>query len=451
MYGLFLGWLLSFIYSGPLFPFIVDAQQYSHSLLFSVMFLVPAVLYFILGNLNLNEDSRKWLMPLSIGVCFLSTIGYLITGKTICSPFLLVVLIVITLLAGIFTMFFIISSTAYFIKFVSHNDAFRAMALIILLANAIVYVVEVLVQNGLVVWAVIVNMLAVILSLILALRVADHEEIERPDYDIALPKRSLLILCGAFFLLNIGGGVVFAVVEPAAIEQSVIATHLYMLPYILAVLAMLTINQRVLKSIDILLTVAAGLIAIGLLLFQFSHIQALLTNMFIQIGYAMLDIMLWGLVGKMCFVYGKSYKIASLTMASNITAVFLGMAGARVLVDQIADPVLAITLIATVCIITAIMAMPFIHRVMIRDLEKGMGNIRTKQEKIKNLKKIKNIELLSAREYEIVQKMLTINTNRDIAKTLYISENTLKTHAKSIYSKLGVKNKKALQDLLKND
>lgn len=34
--------------------------------------------------------------------------------------------------------------------------------------------------------------------------------------------------------------------------------------------------------------------------------------------------------------------------------------------------------------------------------------------------------------------------NKEIAESVFISENTLKTHAKRIYSKLGVKNKKEL-------
>ena len=449
MYGFFLGWLMSFIYSGPLFSFIVDQQQYSYSLLFTVMFLVPAVAYVIIGNLNINEETRRIFLPLSIATCLLSTLIYLLLGNKPQSAFTLTVLIVVTLTAGISTMLFIISSTAYFIKIVPLDSIFKGMALIILIANTIVYMVEILLHHGFVVFAIIVNLLTITISLALAFRIRDREEIVRPDYDIEMPRKTLLILCGAFFLLNIGGGVVFAVVEPAALEQSSISTYLYILPYILAVIAMLTINKRVLRSVDILLTIAAGLVAIGLLLFQFSHISALTTNMFIQVGYAMLDIILWGLVGKMCFVYGKPYKITSMTMSANITAVFFGMAGGRILVNRMEDPILAITLIATVCIITAIMAMPFIHRITIKDLKKGMENIRRNQQRLEDLVRMDNMVLLTAREQEIVEMMLIKKTNHDIANALYISENTLKTHAKSIYAKLQVKNKKELQDLLK--
>jgi len=447
MYGLFLGWLLSFIYSGPLFRIVIDEQHYSYSLLFSLLFLVPAAVFFILGHLNLNEDKKNKLLPLSVFVCLFCSIIYLLTGQMQSSPLLLIILIAATLLIGIFTMFFIISSTAYFVKIVPFNDMFKAMAVIILIANLIVYLVEILTQKGYYTLGIIVNFVSICFAFVFTLMIRDHEEIQRPAYDIPMSKKSLFVICASFFLLNIGGGVVFSVVEPAAIQQSPISTHLYMLPYIFSVIAMLTINQRVQKSLDILLTVAAGLVAIGLLLFQFSHINALITNMFIQIGYAMLDILLWGLVGKMCFVYGKPYKITSFTMASNITAVFLGMVGARILIDQITN--LVLTLFAAVCIITAIMAMPFIHRITINDMEKGIRNIRREQKKMEDLIKINKIERLTTREHEIVQMMLTMDTNREIANALFISENTLKTHAKKIYSKLGVKNKKALRDLLR--
>ena len=52
-----------------------------------------------------------------------------------------------------------------------------------------------------------------------------------------------------------------------------------------------------------------------------------------------------------------------------------------------------------------------------------------------------NLELenpISDREYDVLQKIFTNKTNRQIADELYVSVNTIKTHLKNIYSKLGV-------------
>jgi len=48
---------------------------------------------------------------------------------------------------------------------------------------------------------------------------------------------------------------------------------------------------------------------------------------------------------------------------------------------------------------------------------------------------------ISVREAQIIQLLVTGRTNREIAESLYISENTVKTHVKNIYGKLKVSNR----------
>ncbi|MGP6174158.1 response regulator [Corynebacterium sp. A21] len=50
---------------------------------------------------------------------------------------------------------------------------------------------------------------------------------------------------------------------------------------------------------------------------------------------------------------------------------------------------------------------------------------------------------LSAREIEILQSLSTGASNRELAKSLFISEATVKTHLVHIYQKLGVENRTA--------
>jgi LuxR family maltose regulon positive regulatory protein len=49
---------------------------------------------------------------------------------------------------------------------------------------------------------------------------------------------------------------------------------------------------------------------------------------------------------------------------------------------------------------------------------------------------------LTAREAEVVRLMNSWLTNREIAAELSISENTVKTHARAVYMKLGVTNRR---------
>lgn len=56
--------------------------------------------------------------------------------------------------------------------------------------------------------------------------------------------------------------------------------------------------------------------------------------------------------------------------------------------------------------------------------------------------------ILSRRELEVLDALLSNKPNPDIAQGLFISESTLKTHITRIYKKLEVKNRKELFALI---
>ena len=50
-------------------------------------------------------------------------------------------------------------------------------------------------------------------------------------------------------------------------------------------------------------------------------------------------------------------------------------------------------------------------------------------------------KILTEREQDVFKELSKGTTNNEIAKTLFISVNTVKTHLKNIYGKLNVKNR----------
>ena len=64
---------------------------------------------------------------------------------------------------------------------------------------------------------------------------------------------------------------------------------------------------------------------------------------------------------------------------------------------------------------------------------------------------VKTLDPLTVREQEVLQLILSGKSNLEIAGALFISENTVKTHAKSIFSKYDVSSRAELiSTLLKN-
>ncbi|MEX2244513.1 MAG: response regulator transcription factor [Fimbriimonadaceae bacterium] len=61
-----------------------------------------------------------------------------------------------------------------------------------------------------------------------------------------------------------------------------------------------------------------------------------------------------------------------------------------------------------------------------------------REEQAEVLPTVKADGLLSPREAEVLQLIVAGRTNREIAEALVVSENTVKTHVNSLYSKLEV-------------
>ena len=57
-------------------------------------------------------------------------------------------------------------------------------------------------------------------------------------------------------------------------------------------------------------------------------------------------------------------------------------------------------------------------------------------------------EILSVREREVLELILQNKHRKEIADALYLSENTIKTYTRTLYSKLGVNSREELYTLL---
>lgn len=67
------------------------------------------------------------------------------------------------------------------------------------------------------------------------------------------------------------------------------------------------------------------------------------------------------------------------------------------------------------------------------------------------IKHTKMLDTLTERENEVLQLILSGKSNKEIAEALFISENTVKVHARSIYAKYDVGGRAELiSTLLKN-
>ena len=160
-----------------------------------------------------------------------------------------------------------------------------------------------------------------------------------------------------------------------------------------------------------------------------------------------MDVFMWGLVGLLSYVYNQPYKIVYFTMSANILGVFTGVILSMALPDIQSSENSIPALVSLICAMMGMLIVPMIYKKTVAVLCSDMAILDDEKSRRESLEKIKNFKELTAREKEIAKHLKRDMTNRKIAAELYISENTLKKHAKNIYHKLGVQNKNELKSL----
>jgi DNA-binding CsgD family transcriptional regulator/PAS domain-containing protein len=69
---------------------------------------------------------------------------------------------------------------------------------------------------------------------------------------------------------------------------------------------------------------------------------------------------------------------------------------------------------------------------------------------VKGMRQLQKVYKLTRREIEIIQQLLSGQTNQEIAEALFISLNTAKRHISNIYIKMGIYNKVQLLNMVQN-
>lgn len=124
-------------------------------------------------------------------------------------------------------------------------------------------------------------------------------------------------------------------------------------------------------------------------------------------------------------------------------------------VTSIGLPSAEVTVIAlTVVCFTLVMLPPLNHQLVLLLKSHVYLNVydnMSQSQQTDIIRQIKTLAPLTVREQEVLQLILSGKSNGDIAEALFISESTVKTHARNIFSKYDVSSRAELiSTLLKN-
>ena len=163
------------------------------------------------------------------------------------------------------------------------------------------------------------------------------------------------------------------------------------------------------------------------------------------------DLFWWSILADMLDYSSSPSLIFGLGLSANVFGVLLGNGlGIRVTHLKLSIPQLAV--IGLVVISLTLIMLPSLNRHLVlllksHDFLASYDSFTTLNNEIIS-PNIESLDSLTKREEEVLQMLLQGASNRKIAKELFISESTVKTHVRNILSKFNVSSRVELLSLV---
>ena len=262
--------------------------------------------------------------------------------------------------------------------------------------------------------------------------------------------KPLAVLCLFILIITIDSGLMYHVLNPSFGHLQWLSSWYWAIPYIAGLYLMMRLARKAGRSHILYVAIAAiGLSFIAFLVLDRSVSSYLLINTLMLGSCGVCDLFWWSILGEMLDLSVKPAWIFGMGLAANVAGVLSGgILGNALAASGHPDRNTAAIALAVICV--TLIVLPSLYRHLSVLLEDhafhallsaappgGQGRFTGYLAGLKNL---------SERERQVALLLLQGKTYKKIAGELYISENTIKTHVRNIYSKLDVQSRGELID-----
>ena len=298
------------------------------------------------------------------------------------------------------------------------------------------------------------SMLMLAAAFLFALRLPKEEAPELPasvQGEISVGKVGPLAFLYLFIVaITINSGLMYQVQGPAFAHLEWLTSWYWAVPYIAALFIMRNLPRKTNRAYILYVAIAMiGLSFIAFLALGRSWTDYLVVNTLMLGACGVYDLFWWSILGEMLELDKNPAKIMGVGLSSNVLGVLLGgLIGNSIASGQSHNP----TLLALGVVCVTLILLPPLHT-RLTTLLKNHAYLTTitempAQEQTRMICEFNIAEKLTEREGEIAALLIKGKTYRMIASELHVSENTVKTHVKNIYSKAGVQSRTELMNLL---
>ncbi len=280
-------------------------------------------------------------------------------------------------------------------------------------------------------------------------------------------------LCLFIILITLNSGIMYLVVTPTFAHLPLLTSFYWAIPYIAALVLLRTMPEKANRSNTLYMALAMmglGYLIFGLLSANAVSFLLIFTLMLGALG--VFDIFWWSLMASFLDYSRRPAMVLGIGLAANVMGILVGGIVGNA-IHAMPEGRSEISLAAFGVIFVGLALLPVVNRELTRVFQHHIflvgslypvvvppvidqgnhtqyetGSIKSKEnptEETPNpLMQIREKYQLTDREGEIIAYLRKGYTYRAIAKTLGITEHTIKFHTRNIYQKLGIRNKMEL-------
>lgn len=263
-------------------------------------------------------------------------------------------------------------------------------------------------------------------------------------------RKPLLVLCAFIVILTINSGLMYRVVGPAFAHLSWLTSWYSGLPYLFALLIVRQMPERARSS---LLYAGMGLLMASFIVFMLTGRTAgtyIAVATLMVFAFGIFDLFWWSILGDMLDFSNHPVRLFGSGLSANVFGVLIGRSIGEGFTAMALSPA-NITVTALVVICVAVAILPPMNRQLLLLLKSHAYLTAYSELPEKGGQKavttIQPLDPLTERESEILGLILQGKSNKAIAAESFITENTVKTHVKGIFSKYGVASRAELISL----
>jgi DNA-binding CsgD family transcriptional regulator len=443
-FSLLFAYLLSFLFEGQVL-YSMLAYRNVHEATYIVAAIVAHFAgLFSCGFLVKSPRAAKLVMLSSMGVCLIATVPFFFAPS---------VLWTVGLTISGYAGGCAVAAWGHFLKtFTPKNQRLKSCADVLIYSNIIMIGINVVAINLSSFIGFTLSMCCIIAGMIFIwvlpndMKKSWQEETEsKPHGDI---KKPLMLLCLFIFVITINSGLMYQVINPAFEHLTGLTSWYWAVPYIFALAIMRNLPLKVKRS-RILYVGMAMIIAafISFMLLGRNALDYLVVDTLMLGACGIFDLFWWSIIGEMLDYTENSVKVFGIGLSANVFGVLCGgVVGIAVTSIQLPSAEVAVIALTVVCV--TLVMLPPLNRQLVM-LLKNHAYLATYDrmsmtQQTEIIRQAKTFEVLTVREQEVLQYILSGKSNREIAETLFISESTVKTHTRNIFSKCNVSSRAEL-------